>query len=164
MATLTPELILLIGPPGVGKSTWLKNFFTTKPERLYIVISTDNKLDQLAARDGITYKEAHDKYIDEVLQAEINRLFGSLKHGKSVIIDQTNMRAHHRKQKLDMAPPGYIKKAVWFDVPESVAKERRASPERLAKGKVIPEDAIVQMYLGFTPPTLDEFDEIIVVK
>lgn len=158
---LSPEAIFLIGYPGSGKSTWLKAFFDSKPERLYTVLSSDNLLYELAARDGIDYNTAHGKYHAEIIPELIARMYGSVKHGNSIIIDQTNLDPAVRAEKLAMIPAHYHKKAIVFEVPIEVLIARQKAPERLAMGKVIPEDVFVSMQAVYCKPDLNEFDEIV---
>ena len=47
----TPELIVLIGLPGVGKSTWISNYLKDKTEE-YVIVSSDNYITKWAEEKG----------------------------------------------------------------------------------------------------------------
>ena len=48
------EFILLVGPPGSGKSTFIKKL---QKNNKYDVINRDDVVTEVAERNGITYKE-----------------------------------------------------------------------------------------------------------
>jgi len=47
------NIFVLVGPPSVGKSTWIKNNFTEKP----YVINRDDIVDQVSSSLGLTYDD-----------------------------------------------------------------------------------------------------------
>lgn len=52
------KIYVLVGPPSVGKSTWIKNYFTTnKP----YIISRDDIVEEVAERRGFTYDDLFEK-------------------------------------------------------------------------------------------------------
>jgi len=51
------KLIILIGPPASGKSTWREKFLASQTDE-WVVCSTDDLLDKWAAERGLTYDEA----------------------------------------------------------------------------------------------------------
>lgn len=50
------EFILLVGPPGMGKS-----FYTNKLEKKYDIFNRDDLVVEICEREGFTYKEAYDR-------------------------------------------------------------------------------------------------------
>lgn len=54
------DFILLIGPPGIGKSTYIKKLLKI-PNKEYIVINRDDIAIQIAERENITYKETYSR-------------------------------------------------------------------------------------------------------
>lgn len=161
---MQPEFIMLIGPPGVGKSTWLKNFFATSPETLYAVISTDALVEARMVEHNVDYTEAFSMVPkDESDQMVFNKLYGCLKQGYSIIIDQTNMDKITRAQKLAIVPDNYVKKAIAFETPEEVVRQRLLAPERVKSGKIIPEAVLNLMFSTYERPDTTEFDEITII-
>ena len=53
IATPVKKIYVLVGPPSVGKSTWISKQFDTKP----YVITRDDIVDQVASSKGWTYDE-----------------------------------------------------------------------------------------------------------
>lgn len=47
------KIFVLIGPPSVGKSTWIKNTFAEKP----YIINRDNIVENIAKQMGLTYDD-----------------------------------------------------------------------------------------------------------
>lgn len=52
------KIYVLVGPPSVGKSTWIKNYFTTD---IPYVISRDDIVEEVAERLGLTYDDLFEK-------------------------------------------------------------------------------------------------------
>lgn len=141
-----PNAYVLVGLPGVGKSTWVagKRF----------IASSDNFINLFAAIRGKTYNEVFPEYIKK---AEAH--FWELLEGcnEDVYIDRTNLTIKSRAR-LFKALPYHKFTAIVFSIPENW-QERLDSRE----GKQIPEHVLCQMDRNYQPPTLDEgFYQIIV--
>jgi len=154
------EVIVLCGLPGAGKSTWIaKNC----PEAL--VVSRDNCLMDLAAQKfgakDFTYSEAWNtvdqKEVDKLLQIRYKE---TVKYGhvmsKQVVVDMTHMSKKSRRRSLSHFGSKYTKKCVVFlpDLPTLYLQNDNRD------GKIIGKDIIARMMRSFSPPMLDEFDEI----
>ena len=139
------EFRMLVGLPGVGKSTYAERFKGT-----HTVISPDDYIFQNAPfnqQSGMAQTYA------------ISDMISSVWAGKSIVFDATNLTRLSRANKL-LSVPGikYRKVAVVFELPMDELKKRLAS----RPDKQIPQDAIDDMAKRFQPPTLEEgFDEII---
>ena len=147
----------LIGVPAAGKSTWIKLQDLVKD---YVVVSTDEFVEDYAKEVGSTYSEVFDDYMPTAVKLMAEKVIRAREQGKDIIWDQTSTTVGSRRKKFNMLPD-YDHVAVVFNTPEmSVLKERLAS----RPGKNIPSHVMVQMIRGFQMPTLDEgFTEIIVV-
>jgi len=149
-----PTLYMLIGPPGVGKSTWLES--QGVPNANCLDLSTDYYIDQYAEQHGITYneafqhaiKDAEKKMYDDLEFAKINSL--------DIYWDQTNTGRKARMSKMRRAP-GYRYVAVFFETPHEEEHARRLN----RPGKTIP-DFVMKNMMNPSKPTADEgFDELI---
>lgn len=156
-----PVLTMLVGVPGSGKSTWLKEQGFWDRTNL-MILSTDNFIETVAAGEGKTYSEVFkdaiklaEKHLDECLQIAIE-------NDMDIVWDQTNLTRKTREIKLRRVPARYRKVAKVFLVPPQEEWHARLnSPERA--GKNISDVILRSMAANFEQPTVDEgFDEVIV--
>lgn len=151
-----PKLFMLVGVPGSGKSTWIKNQTLTNDA---FILSTDNYIEDKANAEGRTYEDAFPEYIYEATEQLDNDLEYAMQHGKDIIWDQTNLTAKGRRMKLQMVMGSYEKIAVVFETPDDIAERLK---KREATGKVIPVHVFESMVNSYQPPTrFDGFDKII---
>lgn len=151
-----PTMIMLIGVPGSGKSTWRNEFIDHFGMDQYSVISTDDYIDYAAKQQSKTYSEV----FEDTIKAAENSMNITLKFntslGRSLIVDRTNTSVKSRKKILDQIPEIYYKMALFFETPEDL--DYRLS-RRL--GKHIPNNIMESMIKNLTPPSYDEgFDMI----
>jgi hypothetical protein len=151
-----PKCYQLIGVPGSGKSTWIKN----QEWALAIpVVSTDNFVDAHARKQGKTYTEVFEEYMPMAIELMINQVVAVREAEHDVLWDQTSTTVNSRKKKFRMLPD-YDHIAVVFQTPKiEVLKERLIGRE--ASGKVVPWDVVQGMIDNFEMPTEEEgFKEI----
>lgn len=150
-----PKLYMLVGVPGAGKSTWIKNH----ADGAAMVLSTDDKIEAAARAQGKTYSEVFKDEIKSATTGMAQDLLRALRDGRDIIWDQTNITRKSRKEKLARIPGSYEKIAVFFPTPQDL-KQRLAS----RPGKEIPEPVILSMINQLDPPSKEEgFDKIISV-
>lgn len=149
----------LIGVPGSGKSTWIKQ--QTWALGLSVV-SSDFFIEQEAERQGKTYTEVFKDYIPISTKLAINQALICQANKLDFIWDQTNTTVASRKKKFELLLPSqYEHIAVVFKVPEPAELARRLASR---PGKEIPADVMENMIKNFEPPTLSEgFTKIWVV-
>ena len=149
-----PKCYQLVGVPGSGKSTWIKNQDWAKDMP---VISTDNFVEAYAKEQGKTYNEVFDEYMPIAVKLMVNQALVCQANGLDVIWDQTSTTIASRKRKFSTLPK-YEHIAVVFKTPEKdeLAKRLASRP-----GKNIPDNVMHSMIDGFVMPTEDEgFTEI----
>lgn len=150
-----PTLYMLIGVPGSGKSTWRN----ANPLPNAVVVSTDDYIDFVADRQGITYGEAFKDNIKTATQLADQKAREAFKAGRDVVWDQTNLTRKTRAPKLAMVPDGYEKVAVFFPTPGNEELKRRLASR---PGKTIPPHIVLGMISQIQEPTEDEgFDRVI---
>jgi len=114
-----PELVLTIGLPGSGKSTWAREQVERRPE--FIVIERD------IIREELTGDHQNFTLEPRVTSIAQERAIYALRHGRSVIIADTNLRPKYRKVWKKIADShGAWYREHFFDTPIEVCIERDA--------------------------------------
>jgi predicted kinase len=153
-----PYVIILIGPPLSGKTTWIKKNF--EPES-FELISRDQIVLDLHGEDdyNTAFKTVDQKEVDKIL---VNKISTSAKEGKNAIIDMTHMTSKRRKYNLSFFDEKYYKLAVIFPVlkeEEYVARDKKRTEE---ENKSIPMHIIKNMISSYQSVKKDEgFDRVI---
>lgn len=149
---LSPHVIILIGPPGSGKTSWI-----IKHRQDQIIISTDNLIEAWASERGLTYSEAWASAplgdIEKQMKAEYR---AALLEDKNIIVDRTNMSKKIRHKLLCHVPTHYKKYAVLFEVDRKELDRRLL----LRPGKHISAFVMASMMARYEEPTKEEFDEV----
>ncbi|HLH38501.1 MAG TPA: ATP-binding protein, partial [Bryobacteraceae bacterium] len=139
-----PKIVVLVGLPGSGKSTYAKNFGAT--------LSSD-EIRRLLADDPA------DQTIHSRVFATLRYLLNQrIKLRRPVTyIDATNLTRRERKPYLKLAKRHDCEiEAIFFDAPPEVCRFRNRQRER-----VVPEEVIEKMARRLQPPTVDEgFDRV----
>ena len=149
-----PRCYQLVGVPGSGKSTWIKN---QKWVLGLTVASTDKYVDAYAEKMGKTYSEVFHSAMKEAVDAMVDTVKFAQCMGQDIIWDQTSVSIASRAKKFRMLPD-YEHIAVVFATPEPEELARRLASR---PGKNIPEYVMDSMIRSFEYPTMDEgFAEI----
>ena len=143
-------VMLLIGAPGSGKTTWGKhyvnlhsNFVRVCPDEFRAIYGTGEN-DQTVS--GISFS-ATKSAMENALDAK-----------KSVIVDATNMYPKTRKDFINIAKKkGATTYAIVFEATKDVLLERNKN-RGLSGGRNVPENIIDNMLKKYQRPTIGEFD------
>ena len=142
-------VVLAIGLPGSGKSSWFKRRGVTPlSSDLLRTLLFDDTTEQ-------RYQDLVFGTLRSLLRARM------VAHMPWNYLDATNLSPRERHGWIKMAREfGYEVHAVFFDVPLEVCMERNQRRQR-----VVPEDVMQRMAAKLRPPTFDEgFSKIIVVR
>ena len=142
-------VVLAIGLPGSGKTTWYKRRGVTP-------LSSD--LLRSLLFDDIT-EQRYQGLVFSTLRSLLRaRLIAKMPWN---YVDATNLSPHERKQWIKMAKSfGYEVQAVFFDVPLAVCLERNSKRDRQ-----VTDEVMHKMAERLRPPTFKEgFEKITVVR
>ena len=144
----------MIGVPGAGKSTWVKN----QDWALGLtIVSTDAFVEDYARSQGKTYNEVFKGYMPTAVDLMADLVVFAREHDHTVIWDQTSTTVNSRKKKFRMLPD-YEHIAVVFRTPDRDELDVRLAGR---PGKHIPKNVIDSMIAGWEEPTEEEgFKEI----
>jgi predicted kinase len=149
-----PKCYQLIGVPGSGKSTWVKDQIWTLG---LTVVSTDAFVEEYAREHGKTYSEVFTEYMPTAVKLMADHVVKAREQGQDIIWDQTSTTVKSRARKFNMLPD-YEHIAVVFRTPEHTELMRRLISR---PGKEIPDHVIASMIASWEEPTLEEgFKEI----
>lgn len=141
-------VVVLIGLPGSGKSTYINNYLQD-----YEIISRDVIRENLGlcGKDEkvIGTKEEENK-VTRIFNAE---LIDAAKQGKNIVIDNMNNRKKYRKDYKKLLESFNVVWKYIYIQPTEIKKniERRK--------EFIPEDQFYKMILRFDWPEPDEYDK-----
>jgi len=143
------DLMVLLGEPGSGKTTWFKRRGVTP-------LSSD--LLRTILFDDIT-EQRYQGLVFSTLRSLLRaRLIAKMPWN---YVDATNLSPHERRQWIKMAKSfGYDVQAVFFDVPFDVCMDRNRRRER-----TVSDETMHKMAERLRPPSFKEgFSKITVVR
>jgi predicted kinase len=145
-----PSLILLVGIPGSGKTTYAENYSRVRPN---IHLSSD------LIRKELWGSEATQGDNNEVFSLMQSRAIEALNNGKSVVYDATNITRKDRSYTISLCPK-FVKiecHIIWAPIETCI--ERDAARER-----TVGKEVIDRMLKRFQAPWYDEgIDEIVTI-
>ena len=154
-----PFVIILIGPPLSGKTTWIReNFPTTE------VISRDETVMEVYGSRNYTeaFNNVDQKEVDRVLT---QKFLDANAAKKNVIVDMTHMASKRRKQNLNYFSNDYYKLGVIFPILSDDEYVRRNQKRIEEENKDLPMRIVKSMISSYQPITPDEgFNKVITLK
>lgn len=129
---------IMVGLPGSGKSTWIKNNLSKDIE----IINQDSIRVELGIMDNINDKKIGDKEQEKkVREINFERIDRCIKDRKDFVIDNTNIKVGLVQNYYDkLKRIGCNVQIIIINTPKEICKERR--------NKDIPEKIIDDMNLG----------------
>jgi predicted kinase len=142
-------VVLAIGLPGSGKSTWFKR---------HNILPLSSDMVRILLFDDVTEQRYQDLVFSTLRSMLRARLLAKRPWN---YVDATNLSPHERRSWVKLAHDfGYEAHAVFFDVPPEVCIERNRRRERN-----VPEEVMMRMAGKLRPPKFEEgFAKITVVR
>jgi predicted kinase len=142
-------VVLSIGLPGSGKSTWFKR---------HNILPLSSDMVRILLFDDVTEQRYQDLVFSTLRSMLRARLLARRPWN---YVDATNLSPHERRSWIKLANDfGYEAHAVFFDVPPDVCIERNLRRERN-----VPEEVMLRMAGKLRPPKFEEgFAKITVVR
>ena len=142
-------VVLSIGLPGSGKSTWFKR---------HNILPLSSDMVRILLFDDVTEQRYQDLVFSTLRSMLRARLLARRPWN---YVDATNLSPHERRSWIKLAHDfGYEAHAVFFDVPPEVCIERNHRRDRN-----VPEDVMQRMAGKLRPPKFEEgFAKITVVR
>jgi predicted kinase len=143
------SVILAIGLPGSGKSSWFKR----------------HKINPLSSDmlRGLLFDDPTEQRFQDLVFSNLRSMLKARLIARRPLnyVDATNLTPHERQSWVKLGHDyGYEVQAVFFDVPVEVCLERNQRRER-----VVAEDVMRRMNAKLKPPTFEEgFSKITVVR
>lgn len=150
-----PVVIMLVGLPCSGKSTWTRAHLPKM-----VRISTDDHVLERSQATGIDYQEGLQKFYQEAEIKARLAMSDAIAANQDVVIDQANLTRSSRANKLAVFPAHYARIACFFEVPVEIAIERNAIRKNKG-GHWVPEAVIREMAERLEAPFEPVFDEVI---
>lgn len=177
----TRYLVLLIGPPCVGKSSWIATHLQEYIQEAYVVINRDDVVSAVAREYGMTYD---DMYLDqkeypivqeanqEITRRHRENIANAVQTGLSVVIDMTNNTEKSREKMIGMVgAEDWQKMAIVFDTDDDIEflttqAELRNIKETELYGmpKTITREILERFLRDFEEPSPDVFHRIVHVR
>ena len=140
------DLYLMMGVPGSGKSTFLKNHVKKETS---IIISRDAIRFSLL-KEGEEYF-SHEKEVVKIFWEKIN---AALADEKDVFVDQTSLTPRSRKYLLEHVHGYTYANLIWIHEPLNICLERNEL--RKNTKAYVQRGTIKRMFYQLIEPTLDE--------
>ncbi|PIA55001.1 hypothetical protein AQUCO_00800022v1 [Aquilegia coerulea] len=148
------EIVMMVGLPASGKTTWAEKWVKEHPEKRYLLLGTNLALDQMKVPGLLrkqNYGERFDRLMDRATGIFNTLLARAAKTPRNFIIDQTNIYKNARILKLRPFFQ-YQKIAVVVVFPKPDVVKVRTEKRLKEMGKEVPAEAVNEMLASYVLP------------
>lgn len=156
------EVIMMVGLPAAGKTTWVENYCRENLGKKYNVLGTNSLIDKMKV-NGLprrrNYAGRWDALIDRCTKCLNKLLELAYKRRRNFIVDQTNVYPTAQRRKMK-GFAGFKRRAVVICPTDEDLKKRTEKREK-EEGKDVPDKAVLEMKANYKLPEEGElFDSV----
>jgi len=123
-----PEIVFMIGYPGSGKSTYIKNHYPN-----HVHISSDKYIEEYAVHNNVTYRRAFAEFVDDANRLMFAEFQTSVKARKNMVVDRMNLHHKSRNKFIAQLPQLYYIKYVVFDIDLAILLNRNKERKKYGR-------------------------------
>uniref|UniRef100_A0A8R1TRD1 SAP domain-containing protein n=1 Tax=Onchocerca volvulus TaxID=6282 RepID=A0A8R1TRD1_ONCVO len=150
-------VLMMVGLPGVGKTTWVRQYLREHPQEQWTLLSTDTILAAMKV-NGIPRSRVHQGRWDMIMGLIAKALNRSLhlacRRRRNYIIDQTNVSKEARRRKLSQFKD-FQRKCVVIIPSEEEMIARQMKQSRMDGAGPIPVEAMLELKAMFSIPNVE---------
>lgn len=136
----TPIFLMLIGIPGSGKTTWVKE---TIKEKKFVVVCPDDIRKEIT---GSISNLSQDKLVWSLAKRKVSEY---LQDEKNVILDATNINYYYRQLFIKNLPHCKLMAKIFNLTPELARKRISEDVDKGRDRSKVPDDIINKMFKQF---------------
>uniref|UniRef100_A0A182M2B9 B30.2/SPRY domain-containing protein n=1 Tax=Anopheles culicifacies TaxID=139723 RepID=A0A182M2B9_9DIPT len=149
------ELVMMIGLPGSGKTTWVQNYLKENPDSSFTLLSIDSLLENMKvlgkAREPSNTPQWQ-KVVEQLSRNMARLIEIACKRRRHILIDQTNVFASEQKRRLKGFGGFKTRRAVAV-VPNLEEYNKRYEQKVAKYGKEVPETTLNTMKANIFVPS-----------
>ncbi|VDO27661.1 unnamed protein product [Onchocerca flexuosa] len=150
-------VLMMVGLPGVGKTTWVRQYLREHPQEQWTLLSTDTILAAMKV-NGVPRSRVHQGRWDMIMGLIAKALNRSLhlacRRRRNYIIDQTNVSKEARRRKLSQFKD-FQRKCVVIIPSEEEMIARQMKQSRMDGAGPIPVEAMLELKAMFSIPNVE---------
>ncbi|KAM4696382.1 heterogeneous nuclear ribonucleoprotein U-like protein 1 [Rhinophrynus dorsalis] len=160
------EILMMVGLPGAGKTTWAMKHAAANPEKKYNILGTNaimEKMRVMGLRRQRNYAGRWDVLIQQATKC-LNKLIQiAARRKRNYILDQTNVYGTAQRRK--MRPFEGFRRSAIIICPTDEDLQDRIVKRTDEEGKDVPDSAVLEMKANFALPEAGDFlDEVIYIE
>ncbi|XP_066438946.1 heterogeneous nuclear ribonucleoprotein U-like protein 2 isoform X2 [Eleutherodactylus coqui] len=157
------EVLLMIGLPGTGKTTWAKKYSEDNPEKQFQHLSTEALIPQLKTAGPDTPEQdqkAKDNLVQLATKCLIRLVPVAARRKGNYIIDQCTVYSSAQRRKMHCFK-GFQRKAVVLVLKDEDWK-KRLEDRKEKEEEIVPDYVLLEMKANFVIPVKSDFLEDVI--